>query len=138
MTLLDIITSFKELARVKPNINYVGSGDIYQLNSLPNIDYSVFFVTQNAHNWTENTITYSLNLYYIDRLLVDRSNAEEIQNTGILQLQNIINTFNDTIYDVDFSDVNFTPFYHKFADDCAGVYCTIQITAPSILGYCYE
>ena len=47
MTLFEIINKLKDIAISKPNINYVGDGDVYTLNSLPNIDYSVFFITQN-------------------------------------------------------------------------------------------
>ena len=68
MTLFEIINKLKDIAISKPNINYVGDGDVYTLNSLPNIDYSVFFITQNDHSIDSDTITYSLNLFYIDRI----------------------------------------------------------------------
>ena len=139
MTLLDIVTTLTEIAKNKPNINYVGSGDIYQLNSLPSIDYSVFFITQNTHNWDIDTTQFSLNLYYIDRLLKDRTNAEEIQTAGMLQLQNSINTLYSQFEDVEIDyPVQFTPFYHRFADECAGVFATITITVPSSIGLCYQ
>jgi hypothetical protein len=50
MTLVEIVKILLDIAKQQPNINYVGEGDIYTLNSLPNIDYSVFYITQNAHN----------------------------------------------------------------------------------------
>lgn len=140
MTLLEIIENIKNVASQTPNINYVGSGDIYVLNSAPNIDYSVFFITQGSHQWGEDTITYNLNLYFVDRLLVDKSNADEIQSTGIIQLQNIINKVNGYFeeIDIDYGSIQFTPFFERFADDCSGVFCTVQITVPSNIGLCYE
>ena len=93
MTLYEIVNEFLNIAKQQPNINYTGEGDIYQLNSLPNIDYSVFYVTQTNHSQNENTVSYTLTLYYIDRLLQDASNRLQIQSQGILVLNNIINIF---------------------------------------------
>ena len=35
MTLFEIINKLKDIAINKPNINYVGDGDVYTLNSGP-------------------------------------------------------------------------------------------------------
>lgn len=67
MTYYEIINGLKESALIEPNINFAGSKDIYELNSLPNIDYNVFYITPNTFNLDEDTITYSLNLYYVAR-----------------------------------------------------------------------
>lgn len=67
MTYFELITALKECALAEPNINFAGSKDIYELNALPDIDYDVFYITPNQHTLTENTIIYSLNLYYISR-----------------------------------------------------------------------
>lgn len=137
MTLVEIINEIKRIADKQPNINYVGEGDIYSLNSLPNIDYSVFFITQNAHNQTENTITYNFNLYYVDRLTENQDNTLDIQSAGILMLGNIINTINELIDEVELVyDIQFQPFTHKFADDCAGVYATCSFEVSNNLGVC--
>ena len=139
MTLFEIINKLKDIAISKPNINFVGDGDVYTLNSLPNIDYSVFFITQNDHSIYQDTITYSLNLFYIDRISDSEDNVLNIQSDGMLQLTNIINAlvFSEDV-DVD-GDITFTPFIQGCADQCAGVYCTVRFIVDNNLGTCsYE
>lgn len=139
MTLFELINKLKDIAISKPNINYAGDGDVYTLNSLPNIDYSVFFITQNEHSIYQDTITYNLNLFYIDRISDSEDNVLNIQSDGMLQLTNVINTlvFSEDV-DVD-GDINFVPFIQRFADQCAGVYCTVRFIVDNNLGTCsYE
>ena len=139
MTLFEIINKLKDIAISKPNINFVGDGDVYVLNSLPNIDYSVFFITQNDHSIYQDTITYSLNLFYIDRISDSEDNVLNIQSDGMLQLTNIINTlvFSEDV-DVE-GEITFTPFIQRFADNCSGVYCTVRFIVDNNLGSCsYE
>lgn len=139
MTLFELINKLKTIAIRKPNINFVGDGDVYTLNSLPNIDYSVFFITQNEHSIYQDTITYNLNLFYIDRISDSEDNVLNIQSDGMLQLTNVINTlvFSEDV-DVD-GDINFVPFIQRFADNCAGVYCTVRFIVDNNIGVCsYE
>lgn len=139
MTLFELINKLKDIAISKPNINFVGDGDVYTLNSLPNIDYSVFFITQNDHSIYQDTITYSLNLFYIDRISDSEDNVLNIQSDGMLQLTNVINTlvFSEDV-DVE-GEITFTPFIQRFADQCAGVYCTVRFIVDNNLGTCnYE
>lgn len=136
MTLFEIINKLKDIALSKPNINYAGEGDVYILNSLPNIDYSAFFITQNQHSIDSNTITYNLNLFYIDRISDSEDNVLNIQSDGMLQLTNIINTlvFSEDV-DVD-GEINFVPFIQRFADNCSGVYCSVSFVCDNNLGIC--
>ena len=136
MTLFEIINKLKDIAISKPNINFVGDGDVYTLNSLPNIDYSVFFITQNDHSIYQDTITYSLNLFYIDRISDSEDNVLNIQSDGMLQLTNVINTlvFSEDV-DVE-GEITFTPFIQRFADNCAGVYCNVRFIVDNNLGTC--
>jgi hypothetical protein len=137
MTLYEVITDILNIAKQQPNINHTGEGDIYSLNSLPNIDYNVFWVTQTNHTQGENTVTYNLVLYYIDRLLPDASNRLQIQSQGMLALNNIINIYNQMNPDIQIEyDINYTTFTHRFVDDCAGVFANVTITADAELGIC--
>ncbi len=140
MTLLDTINNLLDIARKQPNINHVGNGDVYSLNSLPNINYGVFFITQQNHSINDDITTYNLTLYYIDRLLSDNSNTLQIQSQGIMILANIINIFNNSNLDADIEyDINFTTFTHRFQDDCGGVFANVRITTNNGLGTCsYE
>lgn len=140
MTLYEVITDILNIAKQQPNINHTGEGDIYSLNSLPNIDYNVFWVTQTNHTQGENTVTYNLVLYYIDRLLPDASNRLQIQSQGMLALNNIINIYNQMNPDIQIEyDINYTTFTHRFTDDCAGVFANVTITTDNEIGTCgYE
>lgn len=139
MTYYEIINGLKESALMEPNINFAGSKDIYELNSLPNIDYNVFYITPNTFNLDEDTITYSLNLYYVARWDETDENQLEEQSAGILALTNIINRFNNTYPDVQLSyPLIFTPFYQKFKDICTGIFVRVDIMVDNVLGVCTE
>lgn len=139
MTLKELIEKIKTIARKQHNIGYVGEGDIYTLNSIPNIDYSVIFITQQNHSITADLSEYNINLFYVDRLFVDDSNRLDIQSHGITVINNIINQLTSTI-DVDVEyPVSFTTFTQRFTDECGGVFATIKITTDNELGLCaYE
>lgn len=140
MTLYDIVQKLKEIALKMPNINYAGEGDIYELNSLPNIEYGVFYITHTAHQQTENTMRYKFYLYYVDRLLTDNSNRLKIQSEGIMALGNIINILNAKYPEVEIAyNINHTTFIQQFADMCAGVFAEVTIIADNNIGVCgYE
>lgn len=140
MTLYEIVNEILDIAQQQPNINYTGEGDIYSLNSLPNIDYSVFFITQSEHTQSEDTSTYNLILYHIDRLLTDGSNRLQVQSQSMLAIQNVINIFNQMNPDVQVDyDVRYTTFTHRFQDECAGAFANVTITVDNDLGICgYE
>lgn len=140
MTLYEIVNEFLDIARKQPNIGYVNCGDIYSINSIPNLDYSVFFVTQTNHTVNEDTIEYNLTLFYVDRLLPDGSNTLQIQSQSMLVLNNIINIFNQLNPDVSIEGgINFTTFTHRFTDDCGGSFCNVTITTDNEIGTCgYE
>lgn len=140
MTLHEIVNQILEIAQQQPNINYVGEGDIYELNKLPNINYSVFYITQGTHQVYENTLQYTFNLFYIDRLMADNSNRLQIQSQGMLVINNIINLLNQLDVDIDIVyPVTFTSFNQRFADECSGVFAEITINVDNNLGICgYE
>lgn len=136
MTLYQITNNLLNIARSQHNIGYVGEGDIYTLNSLPNIDYGVFFVTQTNHSQREDTISYTFTLYYVDRLLPDNSNKLQIQSNGIVTLGNIINTLaNKYDVEVDYA-IQYTTFIQRFQDMCSGVFATVTINVDNNIGLC--
>lgn len=136
MTLYQITNNLLNIARSQHNIGYVGEGDIYSLNSLPNIDYGVFFVTQTNHSQREDTISYTFTLYYVDRLLPDNSNKLQIQSNGIVTLGNIINKLANK-YDVEVDyGIQYTTFIQRFADMCSGVFATVTINVDNNIGLC--
>lgn len=139
ITYLELINSLKLSFLKEPNINWVGSKDIYELNSLPNIEYNVGYITPNTFHLSADTITYSLNLYYITRWDETENNQLEEQSAGLLALTNIINRFSNCHPEVEISyPLTFTPFYQKFKDICTGIFVRVDFTVSNILGVCQD
>lgn len=131
MTLLEIIGLIKSTAINQPNVNTSVEGDIYDyLNSNPDIEYSVVFLTQQQHRESEGFMYYNFYIFYVDRLQSDlESNRALIQSTGMRVLSNIIRTVCDNL-DIEVPDVTYIPFTQKFADETSGVYCSVEFTVP--------
>lgn len=131
MTYYEIISDLKKEALKEPNIRFAGSKDIYELNSNPDIDYGVFYITQNSHRWTEDMLYFSLNLFYIDRWDESDDNQLLIHSAGIQKLMNIVNRFRENHPDLDVNwSGTFTSFYQRFKDITAGVWLTIELAVP--------
>lgn len=130
MRYIDLLQELKEIAKQQPNIGFVGSKDIYELNSLPDLKYAIFYITPNQFQLNEDTIEYSLNLYYIDRW--DEIDNNRIQSLGIEVLTNIINQFSIKFPDIAINYPGvFQPFYQKFKDITSGVYLKLTFVLPS-------
>lgn len=139
MTYYEIISNLKACALEEPNINFVGSKDIYELNSIPTIEYNVFYITPNTFNMDEDTITYSLNLYFVSRWDETDNNQLEEQSAGMLALQNIINRFNNLYPEVEIAyPLIYTPFYQKFKDITCGVFVRADFQVDNTLGTCTD
>jgi hypothetical protein len=139
MTYYEIISNLKACALEEPNINFVGSKDIYELNSLPTIEYDVFYITPNTFSVDEDTITYSLNLYFVSRWDETDNNQLEEQSAGMLALQNIINRFNNLYPEVEIAyPLIYTPFYQKFKDITCGVFVRADFQVDNTLGLCQD
>lgn len=137
MTYFQLITELKNCALEEPNIRFTGSKDIYELNSLPDIDYTVFYITPNQFIMDEDTIRYSLNLYYIDRWDETDNNQLQIHSAGLVALNNIINRFNNKFPDSTITyPLNCQLFYQRFKDVCSGVYVTVTFELDNIVGLC--
>lgn len=125
MTIKKLIDVITKTAKKKPNINYVGVGNVYDLNTKPDVNYSLIYLTYQNSQVNENEIRHNIVMFYIDRMTDDYDNRLDIQNNGILEITNIVNTI------VNLEDVEvdlpmaFTPFNQRFAEDCAGVFTTI-------------
>lgn len=139
MTYYEIISNLKACALEEPNINFVGSKDIYELNSLPTIEYNVFYITPNTFSVDGDTITYSLNLYFVSRWDETDNNQLEEQSAGMLALQNIINRFNNLYPEVEIAyPLIYTPFYQKFKDITCGVFVRADFQVDNTLGTCTD
>ena len=128
--LIDFVKMLKGVASTQPNINLIIDNDIYRLNTLKDVEYSVFGWQQRQHQEETDYWIYSFQLFYIDRLTQDGSNELECQNTGMEVLSNIISTI------IDFGDIElngiplYQPFTQRFKDETAGCYVTVSFIVP--------
>ena len=138
MTLYAIIEKLKMLALKHPNVNSAYEGNIYDImNANPQQKYASVVLTQQSHTQDDTYDHYGFNLFYVDRLVDDLdSNRVQIQSTGKSMLSNIIKAFCEE-FDAECETINYQTFTERFADECAGVYCTITIDMVKDI-YCTE
>lgn len=132
MMLRDLIRLIENYKDGNPLIGIVVPNDIFRLNTLPDVTYPVLGWTQGQHRLTaENGLLYfSLTVFYVDRLLADKSNELEIQSAGVAVLTDLVHYLEDRGAFV-YGDIALTPFNQRFTDECAGVYASITFELPA-------
>lgn len=132
MTLYRLFKELEECALQEPNIRTIVENDIYRINSLPDIDYRIFAITQNQHRSNETYMTYSLNLFVIDRWDETLDNQLNVQSDAIVAIKEILDRFvgKEPEVWIDNSSITYQPFYQRFDDVTAGVYATVEINVP--------
>lgn len=138
MTLAKIIDTLKMIALKHPNVNSAYEGNIYDiLNSKPDNRYASVVITQQSHTTDEIYDHYGFVIFYVDRLVDDlEENRVQIQSIGKSMLGNIITAFCNE-FEAECENISYQPFTQRFADETAGVYCTITIDTVKDV-YCAE
>lgn len=136
MNFIQILKRLETYSMSIPYVNEVNLGDIYEyLNGKPNVKYASVNIDINQSTRNDNLISYSVYLYYIDRLSEDKSNWKEIKTTAEQVLNSIINYAANELGDViDGWVINY--FEQQFADNCAGGWVNFNLEVPSVLGDC--
>lgn len=129
--LYTIVKAIEKIGNAIPDVNTVVLSDIFKLNELPDIDYSVFAIIQDQHREDDEYVYMNFYLYYVDRLLNDHSNQLEIQSHGMSLLSTVIGKIEDLgiVLSPD-TDRIFQPFNQRFSDECAGVYARVELMIP--------
>lgn len=138
MTLYEIFKIINNVAVAQPNVNtIVNTGNVYDLNTENyQIKYASFCAQQGEHTQNGDFMTYSFNLFYVDRLTDERRNKLEVQSNAITTLNNIINGLTQIeLIDVN-SEITYQVFTERFTAECAGAYCTLRVTTDT--PYCYD
>lgn len=131
MTLLELIRRMETVAAGQPAVNMVVRESVYKLNSCPAAKYGVFAWTEGQHRGNADNAfhTFAFTLFYVDRLTADKANGPEIHSVGVEVLGNVLRVLAE---EVGVSEWRITPFSgQRFADECAGVYATVEITVPA-------
>ena len=138
MTLAKIIDTLKMIALKHPNVNSAYEGNIYDiLNAKTDNRYASVVITQQSHTTDEIYDHYGFVIFYVDRLADDlEENRVQIQSIGKSMLGNIITAFCNE-FEAECNNISYQPFTQRFADETAGVYCTITIDTVKDV-YCAE
>lgn len=136
-TLKQLVYDLTATAEQIPDIRTVVKNDITRLNEMREVEYGVFGITQNEHSFNPRTgaMTYSLNLFYIDRLLNSEDNELEIQSHGIEVLKSVLK-FGQQNGGVQVGDARIAVLTQRFQDLCAGAWVSVNFTISE--GYCED
>ena len=135
MNFIQLLKKLEAYSLSLPYVNSTNLGDIYEyLNGSPNVKYASVNIDINQSTRNDNLITYSVYLYYVDRLVEDKSNWMEVKTTAEQVLNSIVN-YAAEIGDVDDGwTINY--FEQQFADYCAGGYVQFNLEVPNVMGEC--
>ena len=135
MNFIQILRKLEAYSLSLPYVNSTNLGDIYEyLNGKPNVKYAAVNIDINQSTRNDNLSSYSVYLYYIDRLTEDKSNWMEIKTTAEQVLNSIVN-YAAKIGDVDDGwTINY--FEQQFSDFCAGGYVQFNLEVPNEMGDC--
>lgn len=126
-----------ELLAVKHNLvsSFVEGDNVFEVNSSDNL-YPVVYLTSKPHQLGHPTSTYNFYIYYVDRLLEDKSNRLFIQNAGMKAINDLILD----IIELEKTDcaypIAINTFTEKFTDECAGVWAEISIESYNDMTEC--
>lgn len=135
MNFIQILKKLEVYSLSLPYVHSANLGDIYEyLNGSPNVKYASVNIDINQSTRNDNLITYSVYLYYVDRLVEDKSNWMEVKTTAEQVLNSIVN-YAAEIGDVDDGwTINY--FEQQFSDYCAGGYVQFNLEVPNVIGDC--
>lgn len=141
MNLKILLKNIGEMAKSQKLVNFSAAGaSLAEINPMEIAFYPMFYaIPAGTHTINENTTTFSLTLYYIDRLLEDNSNEVDIFSSSIENLRNIINGVKELPGVVDvvtsYTINNFMP--EKLNDRLCGSYANVRITV-AVDTICYD
>lgn len=136
MTLYDVIGAIEAAAARQPSVNMIVRQDIYRLNDIADARYGVFGWLQGQHRGAtqRSTRTYGFTLFYVDRLIegepLDDTAAagmEAVQSVAVETLDNIVKAL--AAEGIMPEPYTFRTFNQRFADQCAGAYVEVELTA---------
>ena len=132
MNLKTLLTEIGEMGKAQKLINFSAAGtSLDQINGMAIDWYPMLFSSPTGnHTVLENTTTYEITLYYLDRLLPDYSNDIDIFSSAIENLKNLVNGIRliPGLVEVmnNYSIRNFAST-EKMNDSLAGAYAVIRV-----------
>jgi len=134
MTIERILYDISEIALKNNLVNASYAGpSIYNVNGGTVVDYPYVFTSPTDDIVVgDNTTTYGLTLYFVDRLLEDSSNEVDIFSVGVETIKNLIRQLRELDEIVSITETPVIRLFtdtQKMADNCAGAYVRFEITA---------
>lgn len=129
MTLRELYTAIEDIALQVPCIKTTIENDVLRLNTMPEVQYGVFAITPEQHTSSGGWINFTLNLFYIDRLVNSEDNEVEIQSHAIEVLRAIVLKVEESLAIGE--NVRYTAFTRRFQDLCAGAWAVVTIQTPA-------
>lgn len=127
MTLRELYTAIEGVAQSVPDVRTLIENDILKLNTMRKAEYSVFGITQESHRSSQGWMGFTLNLFFIDRLLNAGDNELEVQSHAIEVLRAVLMRVGEL---VEVGEVQYNTFTQRFQDLCAGAWATVTIRTP--------
>lgn len=116
-------------------VNQATSGSVYERLNTAELRYGIVNVDFMSVTRNENTVTYSVILYYADRLTETGDNEDHIQDDGVYALTKILNELVECDEVVSVGEYNtFNLFNQQFVDRLAGCYVRANIEVLYDLG----
>ena len=134
MNITSLLNNIKEIAGNVHTVRSVYDGDVYTIWNTGEIKYASFVVSIKNVQRSGNTRSYSILLYYGDRLMSDCSNRIGIWDDATNTLQSVLNKLSNL--DCVVGDYTVILFEQKFLDLLAGGYVEVNIEVEDELGEC--
>lgn len=122
---MELLYFLRDLCINHPIVKQYGDGEFFNINNLKNIKYPLIWIDINNTESNLKDFIFNIRLYYIDRLLDDKSNELDIQMDSVYVLNDILTTISNTY--TTYTNFNITHFNQQFNDMCAGGYVDIRI-----------
>jgi len=130
-TLNQIFQLIQTEATAHQQVKQYGQGDVWEIQP-KELDYVVLWAIEEGVSVTDRTLTYSIRLLCMDRVLPAEENESEVLSDTLSILLDFVayfrqlHTENVSIQE----NVNFEPFTERFDDKVSGHVCTINLTQP--------
>lgn len=131
MTLGDVVRVLERCAAEEAGVAAIVRADVFRLNSVPDAKYPVFawtLQTAEGEPYGDGT-DYRFVLFVVERLTQDGSNLTDCMSEADALLGNILRRVAGTGA-VGVGAWSETFFRQRFADECAGAWASVTLSAP--------
>lgn len=136
MNQLELIKAVKEASLSLKTVHTFTNGDVYELWNNGNIKYGAVNLAIDEIQVNDDIITYSIILYFADRLLQDDENNNNIQLDGSIVLEAVLSLLQDNYPIIVEKPYSFIPFTQQFADYLGGVYVRCNLSIRNSIDLC--